>query len=473
MTGRDGNLYYLSRTAARLYKIVYTPPTLPPSISVHPQPATITTGGTATFSVTATGTPPFTYQWQKNTVNINGATGQSYTINNAQLADGGNFRVVVTNSVTSVTSNAALLSVNLPPPVPAITQQPTAVAVTAGQAASFVVAATGEGTLGYQWYKVPGTSMSGATASTFTIASTSISDAGSYYVTVTNANGGVASEHVTLTVNPPNSPPNAEVVKPVSTDIYRAGTSIAFEGTGTDTEDGVLAATAFTWDIHFHHDTHMHDQPAVTGIKSGSFGVPSRGETSANVWYRIILTVTDSKGLSSMDSVDVHPAVSTMSFSSQPAGLQILLDGQPMTTPLSFSSVEGLERDISVLEEQTLGEATYKFASWSNGGAQTQTIVTPADDMTYTANFAIVVGLEDLNENSVIYPNPANGFIYIADKTVNAVTMISSLGRSIPLMPIAEGDRTSVDVSHLAPGMYVVRFTGGNSSGTRKVLIKH
>jgi glucose/arabinose dehydrogenase len=472
MTGPDGNLYYLSRTSARLYKVVYSPPTLPPTITVHPQPATIFTGANATFAVTATGTQPFTYQWQKNTVNINGATQPTLTISNAQLADGGNYRVVVTNSVTSVTSNPALLTVNSPPPVPVISQQPAPTTVTAGQPATFNVIASGDGTLSYQWYREPGTSLPGKTSATLTIELTTMSDAGNYYVTVTNINGTVSSASALLTVNAPNAPPVAEIVKPLGTDIYRAGTSIAFEGTGTDNEDGVLTATAFTWDVHFHHDTHMHDQPAITGVKSGSFAVPSRGETSANVWYRIILTVTDASGLTSKDSVDVHPSLSTLSFSSQPLGLQILIDGQPFSAPFAFPSVEGLERDISVAEQQSLGDASYSFVSWSNGGQRTQTIVTPADDIIYNATYAIITGLEDLPDNSIIYPNPANGFIYIADSTVKSVMMINSVGKSTTLATVNEADRTSVDVSHLSPGMYMIRFSSESSEGTRKILIR-
>ena len=60
------------------------------------------------------------------------------------------FTVTVTNSVSSVTSNAATLTVNVPP---AITAQPANKSVTAGQTATFSVTATGTGTLTYQWFK--------------------------------------------------------------------------------------------------------------------------------------------------------------------------------------------------------------------------------------------------------------------------------------------------------------------------------
>jgi hypothetical protein len=67
--------------------------------------------GNATFSVSATGAAPLSYQWQFNGGNIFGATDSSYTRTNAQRYDAGNYSVVVTNTVGSIQSSNALLSV--------------------------------------------------------------------------------------------------------------------------------------------------------------------------------------------------------------------------------------------------------------------------------------------------------------------------------------------------------------------------
>ena len=73
----------------------------------------MTAGQTATFSVVAAGTAPLTYQWQKNNTNISGATSASYTTPPTVSGDNGaTFRVIVTNPVTSITSNSATLTVN-------------------------------------------------------------------------------------------------------------------------------------------------------------------------------------------------------------------------------------------------------------------------------------------------------------------------------------------------------------------------
>ena len=84
-----------------------------PSITTQPANQTVTAGQTATFSVVATGTAPLSYQWQLNGANISGATASSYTTPVTTTANNGQqFRVQVSNSVGSVLSTVATLTVN-------------------------------------------------------------------------------------------------------------------------------------------------------------------------------------------------------------------------------------------------------------------------------------------------------------------------------------------------------------------------
>ncbi|HWW00119.1 MAG TPA: cohesin domain-containing protein, partial [Candidatus Acidoferrum sp.] len=86
-----------------------------PYITTQPASQTATTGGTANFSVVAGGTPPLTYQWTFAASNISGATASSLTLTNIQHNQAGNYAVVVSNSVNSITSSNAVLTVNYPP----------------------------------------------------------------------------------------------------------------------------------------------------------------------------------------------------------------------------------------------------------------------------------------------------------------------------------------------------------------------
>lgn len=83
-----------------------------PTIVTQPVSQTQALGGTATFSVTATGTPSPTYQWKKNGATLSGATSSTYQIINVQVADAGSYAVDVTNASGSITSSAATLTVD-------------------------------------------------------------------------------------------------------------------------------------------------------------------------------------------------------------------------------------------------------------------------------------------------------------------------------------------------------------------------
>ena len=292
----DGLLYYLQRSS--VYKIQFA---VAPSITMHPSDQTVAEGGSATFTVSASGTPPLNYQWQRDNVDISGANSTGYTIAPVSQADNGaTFRCRVSNVYGMVTSNPAQLIIDN------------------------------------------------------------------------------------------NTPPTATISSPSSDTLYSAGETIQFAGTGSDAEDGPgpLPPSAFSWTIVFHHDTHTHPfLGPITNVTAGSFTIPDSGETSANVFYRIHLTVTDSGGLQGTTSVDIFPRTSTIMLASNPTGLNLTLDGQPVTAPYSVESVVGMKRTIGAVSPQKLAKTQYEFINWSDGGAITHQITTPALDSTYTATF--------------------------------------------------------------------------------------
>ena len=148
----------------------------------------------------STAADTLTYQWYKDGVAISGATSSSYTIKSVKASDAGKYTVTVSNSVGSVTSDAATLTVKAVTVKPSITTQPKSQTVNEGNSATFSVTATGTAPLSYQWYK-GSSKISGATSASYTISSAKTSDAGSYTVVVSNTAGSVTSSTVTLTVN--------------------------------------------------------------------------------------------------------------------------------------------------------------------------------------------------------------------------------------------------------------------------------
>ena len=171
-----------------------------PSIATQPQPQSVAVGQTATFSVTANGTAPLMFQWQKNNANIMNATSRSYATPAVQAGDDGStFRVIVSNSAGSATSNSATLSV-ASPTKPAITTQPANQAVSVGATATFTVVVSGTAPLTYQWIQAT-TNIPNSNSPSFTTPATKASDNGeTFKVTVTNSAGSVTSNPATLTV---------------------------------------------------------------------------------------------------------------------------------------------------------------------------------------------------------------------------------------------------------------------------------
>jgi hypothetical protein len=340
-------------------------------------------GEPVTFVVQAAG-GQLGYQWYRDDVPIAGGNASSYTLAATGIADtGARFRVIVSNAAGAVSSNSAFLvvsSVGVGTPTTILTQ-PSGVAVTAGQPATFSVAAAGE-SLGYQWQR-NGADIPGATDSSYTLGAPAMVDHGAEFrVVVSGAGGIVTSDAAVLIVNPGGAP-TAVILSPAVGKLYRAGQAIKFKGTATDPQEKKLPASAFSWRVDFHHASQVDPVlPETPGKKAGSFRVPHEGDTSTDVWYRIQLTVTDSTGLSSTTFRDVRPQTATVTVNASSPGLSFTLDGSPLPAPQSFEAVVGMKRTLAAAASQVVDGVTYTFRKWSKGKRPEFSFVVPPRDQT-------------------------------------------------------------------------------------------
>jgi hypothetical protein len=175
-----------------------------PTIAVQPVSAAVSVGAAASFSVVANGSSPLSYQWYKGSTVLSGATSATYSLASVQSADAGSYTCTVTNTVGSVTSSAAVLTVSTVAVAPAITVQPASTSAKAGDLVAFTVQATGTAPLTYQWY-FGVSAISGATDATYTLGAAQTSNAGSYACVVSNPVGTATSSAATLTVSQPTT----------------------------------------------------------------------------------------------------------------------------------------------------------------------------------------------------------------------------------------------------------------------------
>jgi len=179
---------------------------VPPRITSQSDEVTPCIGGTATLRVDARGTEPFFYQWLQDTNLIADATNATFVISNFQTNNAGNYNVVVTNSVGSITSAPVVLGFT---DLPNITRHPQNLLVVESSNATFTVEhCPTPGPFSYQWSFVSDETsevieIPGATNASLTISSVDFADAGSYSVTITNLIGDAVSESAQLSVTVP------------------------------------------------------------------------------------------------------------------------------------------------------------------------------------------------------------------------------------------------------------------------------
>ena len=329
----------------------------PLAITIQPVSLTVTPGATATFFVGAPGAT--TWQWQKNGVNVPGATSSTLVLTNVQASDLADYRVIVGNGAGSVISNVATLSgMNSGTGntfYPVIVTQPASLVVNAGGTASFIVEATNAS--GYQWYK-DGTPIPGATGTSLSMTNVQTANAGSYKVVVSNSAGtSVTSNAAILTVA--YIPPTI-TSQPVSVAAMQ-GQTVTFNVTATGS-----APLIYQW------------------MKNG---VPIPSATTAT------LTLSDVQA-SDADTYTVMITNPAGSVTSNPVTLTLVFAPSITSSPLSYTAYEKLTGVMAKIPSNPTATATTVTLVANNVGIVPGSLVTgPAGTVGAGATVVKKVGL--------------------------------------------------------------------------------
>ena len=217
---------------------------------------------------------------------------------------------------------------------------------------------------------------------------------GTYTVKLTVSNGSQTGSSTT-TVVVGQSPPTATITAPAT---YNAGDTVNFSGTATDPVDGTLPGYDYTWQVDFMKDgvaqtSWNAEIPGpfygpVTGITSGSFQIPTDPTQVPGSFYRITLTVTDSHGLQTAVTKDIHPNLTSWSVKDSVPGAGYFVDGAWQTANYSTQDVVGVHHVLTGMTlAQVVGTTRYRFHGWADGSALTDSFAAPATAATYTTKY--------------------------------------------------------------------------------------
>ncbi len=208
------------------------------------------------------------------------------------------------------------------------------------------------------------------------------------------AGNSIGSASVNITIWAGYLPPTVTIDSPAAGTTWNGGNSISYQASASDPQDGTLRPANFFWKIIFHHNTHIHPPEEVVGAAGGTFSISDHSHTAAtDIFYEFQVIATNSVGLSATASRFIYPNLINFRLDTNPAGLGLLLDDQPIITSYQALAIPGFLRKISAPSPQFFSGTSYGFDFWSNGGTQTQTITMPAVDITLTANFSPVTDI--------------------------------------------------------------------------------
>jgi hypothetical protein len=383
-------------------------------------------GQDATFTTTVAGTGPFAYVWKKDGIAIDGQTTNSISIPSVTAANGGTYTVEVTGACTSVT-NSAVLTIN-----EVVSATPlTDVVVCQGQPASFTTTPSGTGPFTFVW-KMNGNVLSGQTDNSISIATSDLSDAGTYTVEVKGI-CTIVTNSATLTVNSTTtaSALTSLVVCPSTNVIFATVPS----GTGPFTfawsKDGQPLMGETNSSLTLNN---------VAAANSGTYTVHVTG-TCNSVDQSATLTVNENASASSLTSLVLCPG-GTATFTTIASG----------SGPLNF-----VWKKDGVVQSSTSNSLT--IASVANPDSGTYTVevtgvcssVTNSATLTVTTNTA-ATALNDLVRcpgESATFSTVATGngpFSYVWRKDGNVLSSETNSALTIASVSAASAGVYSVEV---------------------------
>jgi glucose/arabinose dehydrogenase/PKD repeat protein len=221
---------------------------------------------------------------------------------------------------------------------------------------------------------------------------------GTYTASLRVASGSppLVSDPATVVVGASNRPPVPVIVQPLAGSQFAVGQAVTLVGAATDPEDGTLGGASLSWTVLLHHSTHTHPfLGPVSGLEVPLlFPAPEDLAAAANSFLEVRLTATDRFGATATVTRNLLPLSVPVTFTTAPAGLEVVVNGQFLQAPFSVTSWAGYGLDVDAPAQDDGTGGGFAFVSWSDGGSRRHTIVTPASSASFEASFAPYPGID-------------------------------------------------------------------------------
>jgi hypothetical protein len=405
--GSHAGTYYLTVSVGTcVYPVASTQvqiASLYPIVSITPTNVSACSSGAAPINFTSslsTNAFPLSYQWQKNNVNIPGATSPSYSIASPTLADAGSYRLVVTTVCN--TANSPSATVNIDPSAPVITTQPSpsALSVCQGGTLNLSAGAT-NGTITYQWQR-NGSNIAGANSPTYSDPYVDLSEGGTYQLVASNACGSVTSQTVNVDVQ--FTVPSI-TTQPISQSICE-GDNVTFS---------VIAnyVSNYQW---------TKNGVNIPGATSANYSISAAQFTDAGN-YAVVLSNGCGSVTSSVATLTVNGTTPIM-ITSQPQSVNICVGSSVTFTVLANGSIGSYQWRKNGVNIPGANSATYTIPSVtpSSAGSYDVVISSPCTgSVTSTAATLNVLNNTPV-DNGLVFYLPFDG------NTTEAINNTSSTG---------------------------------------------
>jgi hypothetical protein len=379
-------------------------------ITRQPRGVSVPAGGLASFTSTASGTPPPAAQWQQSInggrswMKIRGAHSVTYALRANASENGYRFRVVFRNSRGRATSKAVMLTIassSARPSAPRVTGQATSEAVSSGSVVAFTAAASGSPSPTVRWQlSIDGgrtwTDIAGATSTSYSFTAAWSETGYEYRAVFSNSAGSATTGAATLTVTSPpatQSPP--QIVTQPADESVQSGATAGFTAAASGNP-----APSVQWQASTDGGSSWSD---IAGATSTSYSFTADSSETGSE-YRAVFTNSSGRASSSGAVLTVTPAASAPVITTQPANKTVLVNGTASFTAAASGT------PTPTVQWQVSGDGGTSWSSISAAASTTLTLTATSQQFyRYRAVFT--------NSAGTVASNPAT--LTIAQRSTN------------------------------------------------------